>query len=378
MGAQNTDLLLKVASNTGWQLGASGIPDAEIETAGLVSAAGLPQDTAVLVTIDRVDQNGNKTPSKMERVIGVVSGDNLVSCLRGVEGTAQGHSGGAVVEIVICASNINKLMQAILAEHNQDGSHGNVNAENVKATGLEISSVTWENLIKGWFEAGEAWAYVATNKFKIEGVDLTAKYTKGAKIKLINNSVVKYFYVVTSVFSTDTTVTVTGEVDLVDSEITLPFYSYNDCPQGFKRGEDWYRARVYRNAAQTANEAVYTKILYDTENYDPNNNFASSGYTAPVSGYYNINTHVSVALAGATLSALLSTIDVNSVPVTTGSRIGGGYSPQITASIATDIIYLNKGDVVTSTVYQSTGANRVIEVVSTGSRNYMSIQFVGV
>jgi len=123
MTAQNTDKFLKVAPNTGWQLDPSGISDASVDNFTLVSASGLPTDTAVLVTIDRVDSGGNKTPAKMERILGVVDGDDIVSCLRGVEGTAQAHAGGAVVEIVISASNFNKWVDALIAEHKQSGIH---------------------------------------------------------------------------------------------------------------------------------------------------------------------------------------------------------------------------------------------------------------
>ena len=126
MAAANTDLFLKVAANTGWQLGASGISDAIVTSFSLVSATGLPTDTAVLLTIDRVDGSGTKTPSKMERIVGVVSGNNIVSVIRGVEGTAQAHAGGAVVEIVISAANFNKYITAMIAGHNQDGTFKNI------------------------------------------------------------------------------------------------------------------------------------------------------------------------------------------------------------------------------------------------------------
>ena len=123
MAAQNTDLFLKVASNTGWQLNSSGISDAAVTSFGLVSSTGLPTDTAVLLTIDRVDASGTKTPAKMERILGVVSGNNIVSCVRGVEGTAQAHAGGAVVEIIISAGLWNKFITAMIVEHGQDGKH---------------------------------------------------------------------------------------------------------------------------------------------------------------------------------------------------------------------------------------------------------------
>jgi hypothetical protein len=45
--------------------------------------------------------------------LGVVSGNNIIDCIRGVEGTAQAHSGGAVVEIVISAGLWNKLITGV-------------------------------------------------------------------------------------------------------------------------------------------------------------------------------------------------------------------------------------------------------------------------
>lgn len=144
MPAQNTDKFLKVAPNTGWQLDASGITDSSVDHFGLVSATGLPTDTGVLITVDRVDSGGVKTPAKMERILGVVSGNSIVSCLRGVEGTAQAHAGGAVVEIVISAANFNKWVDALLAEHRQSGIHRGPVAEDYTPAGAETATLDLE------------------------------------------------------------------------------------------------------------------------------------------------------------------------------------------------------------------------------------------
>jgi len=53
-----------------------------------------------------------------------------------------------------------------------------------------------------------------------------------------------------------------------------------------------YKFSVYRNAAQNLSAGVGTKINYDTELFDTNNNFDSTTnrrYTAPVAGFYQIN-----------------------------------------------------------------------------------------
>jgi hypothetical protein len=121
MSAQNTDKFLKVAQNKGWQLGSGGIPDAAADSFTLISALDLPTDTAVLLTIDRKDANKKATPAKMERIIGVISGDNVVDCIRGVAGTAQPHNPGAVVEILVDAAYINRLIVGILMDRDQLG-----------------------------------------------------------------------------------------------------------------------------------------------------------------------------------------------------------------------------------------------------------------
>jgi len=47
-----------------------------------------------------------------------------------------------------------------------------------------------------------------------------------------------------------------------------------------------YKFSVYRNAAWTTGNNVLTKVVFDTEIFDTNNNFASGTYTAPVAGFY--------------------------------------------------------------------------------------------
>jgi hypothetical protein len=121
MPAEITDNFLKVAQNKGWQLGSGGIPDASVTSFALVSALDLPTDTAVLLTIDRVDVNKKSTPSKMERILGIIDGNNVVDCVRGMAGTAQQHSPGAVVEILVDAVYINRMIAGILLDRDQLG-----------------------------------------------------------------------------------------------------------------------------------------------------------------------------------------------------------------------------------------------------------------
>lgn len=61
-------------------------------------------------TIDRVDATGKKTLSAREVVLGRYNGTSIVNCLRGRDGTtAQTHSSGAIVEMLVVAEYLNTL-----------------------------------------------------------------------------------------------------------------------------------------------------------------------------------------------------------------------------------------------------------------------------
>lgn len=133
--AANTDKFKYLARKWVGQIGAGGVADDTTTTIPLSSTTNLPTDTAVTVVIDRVDSNGTKTPTAEETVTGVVSGSNLVTCTRGVEGTAQAHSAGAVVEVLLTASDWQDVMDGILVQHDQSGRHTNPTACNITASG---------------------------------------------------------------------------------------------------------------------------------------------------------------------------------------------------------------------------------------------------
>ena len=50
---------------------------------------------------------------------------------------------------------------------------------------------------------------------------------------------------------------------------------------------------AYQSSSQTGiSSSVFTKILFQTEEWDTNNNFASSTFTPTVAGYYQVNAAV--------------------------------------------------------------------------------------
>jgi hypothetical protein len=102
----------------------TGIGTGTSDTITPATVTGLPTDTAITLTIDRVDSSGTATPSKLERIKGIISGGNLIDYVRGVDGTTeQAHSAGAVVEMVWNAADLNDIVDWGLVGHNQNGTH---------------------------------------------------------------------------------------------------------------------------------------------------------------------------------------------------------------------------------------------------------------
>lgn len=134
MSALNTDLFKKLSRRWVGQIGAGAVADGVVTTVPLSSATNLPTGTAVVVVVDRVDANGTATPTLEESLIGIVSGSSLVSCVRGSEGTAQAHSAGAVVEVLVTAKGWNDLIDGIVTEHNQLGGHTNITSSSISST----------------------------------------------------------------------------------------------------------------------------------------------------------------------------------------------------------------------------------------------------
>lgn len=55
-----------------------------------------------------------------------------------------------------------------------------------------------------------------------------------------------------------------------------------------------HKARAYASTNQSLPDAAVTQVTFGTEDYDPNNNFASSQYTAPATGYYLVHSSVAI------------------------------------------------------------------------------------
>jgi len=128
MPAAHTDKFLKAEGRWSGTIGSGGVASSSTTTIPLASATGLPTDTAVVLAVGRVDSNGTDITDlgKFEVFKGVVSGNNIncgIAGNRGLEGTAQSHAAGEVVEYLATETIWNSLIAGLLIEHNQDGTH---------------------------------------------------------------------------------------------------------------------------------------------------------------------------------------------------------------------------------------------------------------
>lgn len=91
---------------------------------------------------------------------------------------------------------------------------------------------------------------------------------------------------------------------------------------------------AYASATQNFTANSITKIVYDTEEFDTNNNYASSRFTPTVAGYYQIN--ASFYIDG---SMVLLTLYKNGSAYKRGQQAGS--SGAITQGTVSSVVYCN-------------------------------------
>lgn len=242
-------------------------------------------------------------------------------------------------------------------------------------TNKTFTAPVWD----GWSTPTGTWSATDANTISIASTDLTSVLQLGDKIKLTNNSAVKYFYISTApAFSTNTTFDVSGEVDLVAGAITLPYYSKMDSPQGFKDGRIYYCAESIRSTAQNITDSVATTVSLATETFDPNSNFNTGTYTytVPVTGKYLINANGYFINSGGKIVAATSYIVKNGTAIDycTFYPIISTGSCQIADCPMSKLAYLTKGDLIRLDVLSDTIDSSTTDV----NQSKMSIQFISI
>jgi len=122
---------------------------------------------------------------------------------------------------------------------------------------------------------------------------------------------------------------------------------------------------VYLASTQTGvGSSTWTKVNFDTEVFDTNNNFTSGRFTPTVAGYYQINGAIYVGTGGGAISARCQ-IYKNGSQYASGSWLynGGNNVTTDSTSVVSSLIYFN-------------GSTDYVELYGFGQNN-ASTQFAG-
>jgi hypothetical protein len=110
---------------------------------------------------------------------------------------------------------------------------------------------------------------------------------------------------------------------------------------------------AYQSSAQTVSNATFTKINFQTEEFDTNNNFASSTFTPTIAGYYQVSGGL---YFGTSSGFVLLVVYKTGVAY---KRLAGTASPNNgTATYGSCIVYCNGStDTIELYAYQNSGGS---------------------
>lgn len=110
-----------------------------------------------------------------------------------------------------------------------------INSRNIPTTLLQktLDTPLFKGTIDGWIDANENWAYASATTITVPS-GATSKYAVGDRIRLVQSSTTKYFYVI-GVASTVLTITGGSSYTLANSAITANYYSHAISLVGFPK-----------------------------------------------------------------------------------------------------------------------------------------------
>ena len=115
---------------------------------------------------------------------------------------------------------------------------------------------------------------------------------------------------------------------------------------------------AYQSSAQTLATNTQTKITFEVEEFDTNNNYASSRFTPTVAGYYQFFTAIQM---GVQASIIILDIHKNG---TLAKRVGQTSTSTVSLISGSALIYMNgSSDYVE--VYAILGTGQVLDAAST-------------
>ena len=98
---------------------------------------------------------------------------------------------------------------------------------------------------------------------------------------------------------------------------------------------------AYKSGNQTITYNTVTKVTFDTEEFDTNNNFASSTFTPTVAGYYQINSKLNVSGTASRDYYASNRLYKNGSPISIfGFGFVFGFSAEMTLA-QSNVVYMN-------------------------------------
>jgi len=145
--------------------------------------------------------------------------------------------------------------------------------------------------------------------------------------------------------------------------ITLPASTGTVMVSGNMPAFSAFKSTSLGTQSITAN--TFTKVTFDTEDFDTNNNFASSRFTPTVAGYYQINGQIDCGGAG----TIICSIYKNGSEFRRGSSV---ISSIETYSNVASIVYFNGSTDYVELYALSSGATGSVFATATGVYTYIN------
>jgi hypothetical protein len=148
--------------------------------------------------------------------------------------------------------------------------------------------------------------------------------------------------------------------DAVTQTITLPNNTGTVLTTASTFGGTGPAFSATTTASQTISNASFTKIQFNSEEFDTNSNYDSATnyrFTPTVAGYYQVNGCVSTT---APMAQLLSTIYKNGSEFKRGTQAGAAGAYLYQAAVSALVYFNGSTDYVELYIYQQSGGNATI------------------
>lgn len=174
-------------------------------TAAVTSKLQASSTIPGILVVDRVDANGNETPTKTEYISFTgVTGSTVTGLVRGLaNSTNQDHSAGAIVEFVPDVVWADSLNDVITTQHNADGTHKTLSLISLVSVTLNNPIINTPEFI-GLTIAGGSLASVTIYNSKFDGLNINTTTITGASLVSISTVNRAYIPVETKLISTAT------------------------------------------------------------------------------------------------------------------------------------------------------------------------------